>query len=386
MAVKLQPLVSPVDGVVVGFLRHPTWWSGVVIRGDDGYQYRLYHLNNDAPGTDNGQAGPEWSFGDDLAPGVRVAAGEHVGFVGDSGNAEDYLAHVHVEIWRPDGMPINPYWSLQAAERGGLQCAPADEVDDEWLRVVGVSVSPAGFRPDDDSLCAPDPAELDVSLQLVAEPGAQSVPLSSTSTAQQVEVAQFDTAVEGPLEQLTVTLTVDAGVSVDVTNLTAAAKQTTVVLDVSASVAGPGVGGVGATAADSQTATLGAGGLSGFTLDAAGAGQQVVTDPAVLAGFVGTGTVTFDVTGWFGFDVQGPATWRGQGSAEATATVVIEYNTDTPPPSTTPPTTTAPPDVPPVAEDDESPRWTRTAGATPIDVLANDTDADDGPIAIDSAT
>ena len=118
MAVKLQPLVSPVDGVVERFLRHPTAGVGIVIRGDDGYQYRLYHLNNDSPGTDDGRAGPEWSFGDGLAPGVRVVAGELVGFVGDSGNAEDYLAHVHVEIHRPDGMPINPYWSLLDAERG----------------------------------------------------------------------------------------------------------------------------------------------------------------------------------------------------------------------------------------------------------------------------
>ena len=370
MAVKLQPLVSPVDGVVERFLRHPTAGVGIVIRGDDGYQYRLYHLNNDTPGTDNGQAGPEWSFGDGLAPGVRVLAGELVGFVGDSGNAEDYLAHVHVEIWRPDGMPINPYWSLQAAERGGLQCAPADDIDDEWLRVVGVSVSPAGFRPDDDSLCAPDESELDVSLQAVAAPGAQSVPLSSTSTAAAGGGRPVRPGVEGPLEQLTVTLTVDAGASVDVTNLTAAAKQTTVVLDVSASAAGPGVGAVEATAADPQTATLDAGGSSGFTLDAAGAGQQVITDPAVLAGFVGTGTVTFDVTGLFGVDVQGPATWRGQGSAEATATVVVEYNADgtggpttTPPPTTpptTPPPTTTAPDVPPVAVDDTCRRWPRT--------------------------
>ena len=132
--------------------------------------------------------------------------------------------------------------------------------------------------------------------------------------------------------------------SVNVTNLTAAAKQTTVVLDVSATAAGPGVGAVEATAGDSQTATFGAGGSAGFTLDAAGAGQQVVTDPAVLAGFIGTGMVTFDVTGSFGVDVQGPATWRAQGSAEATATLTVEYNASTTPPSTTsPPATTQPP-------------------------------------------
>ncbi len=93
--------MSPVDGAVERFLSHRTAGVGIVIRGDDGYQYRFYHLNNDSPGTDDGQAGAGWRFGDGLAPGVRVVAGELVGFVGDSGNTEDYLAHVHVEMSAP---------------------------------------------------------------------------------------------------------------------------------------------------------------------------------------------------------------------------------------------------------------------------------------------
>lgn len=53
-----------------------------------GYQYHLYHLNNDAPGTDNGEARCEWSYGPGIGPGATVAAARLVGFVGDSGNAE----------------------------------------------------------------------------------------------------------------------------------------------------------------------------------------------------------------------------------------------------------------------------------------------------------
>ena len=155
MAVKLQPVVSPVDGVVIRFLRHHSAGVGIVIGGNDGYEYRLYHLNNDSPGTDDGEAGPGWRYGSGLQPGARVAAGELIGFVGDSGNAEYYIPHVHMEIRRPDGRLINPYWSLLAADRGGLHCSSAADIDDDWLRVVGVLVSPTGFRPADASLCLP---------------------------------------------------------------------------------------------------------------------------------------------------------------------------------------------------------------------------------------
>ena len=36
--------------------------------------------------------------------------------MGDSGNAESSVPHLHFEIHRPDGTPVNPYTSLRAAE------------------------------------------------------------------------------------------------------------------------------------------------------------------------------------------------------------------------------------------------------------------------------
>jgi hypothetical protein len=154
LAGKLQPVVSPVDGVVARLLDHPTAGIGVVVRDAAGYEFHLYHLNNDSPLSDDGRAGPEWRLG----PGIRVAApveaGQLVGFVGDSGNAEQAQPHVHVEIHRPDGTPINPYWSLATARRNGLQCANED-ITAEWINVNGIDVSPTGFRPSSPDACAP---------------------------------------------------------------------------------------------------------------------------------------------------------------------------------------------------------------------------------------
>ena len=59
--------------------------------------------------------------------------------MGDSGNSEGSVPHAHVEIHRPDGVAINPYWSLRRAQRD-VNCAvptsdPAPDltVDPEWL-------------------------------------------------------------------------------------------------------------------------------------------------------------------------------------------------------------------------------------------------------------
>ena len=61
--------------------------------------------------------------------------------MGDSGNSEGSVPHAHVEIHRPDGAAINPYWSLRAAQRD-VNCAvaaverrrrPPSPVDPAWL-------------------------------------------------------------------------------------------------------------------------------------------------------------------------------------------------------------------------------------------------------------
>ncbi len=86
----------------------------MALEHDDGWATWYIHLNNDTEDTDDGQG---WGFAPGITSGVHVEAGEWIGWVGDSGNAENTAPHVHFELHRPDGTKINPYPHLIAAEQ-----------------------------------------------------------------------------------------------------------------------------------------------------------------------------------------------------------------------------------------------------------------------------
>lgn len=88
-------------------------WS-VMIRHADGWTSHYLHLNNDTAGTDDGEGGQETAFAEGLEVGSFVKAGEVIGFVGDSGNAEESGSHTHFEL-HVDGKKINPYPFLEEA-------------------------------------------------------------------------------------------------------------------------------------------------------------------------------------------------------------------------------------------------------------------------------
>jgi hypothetical protein len=119
---RLQPLLAMHDGVIDHLVDHLTAGYGVVIRDAEGWEYRIYHVNNDTPGTDDGADDGTWRFAQGIAPATTVRAGQLIGWMGDSGNSEGSVPHAHVEIHRPDGVAINPYWSLRAAQRD-LNCS-----------------------------------------------------------------------------------------------------------------------------------------------------------------------------------------------------------------------------------------------------------------------
>lgn len=85
-----------------------------------GWSVSYLHVNNDTPGTDDGKGTSRHAFPSGIAQGVRVLAGQLVGWRGDSGNAESTGAHLHVELRKGTGWGgtvYNIFPSLQAAKR-----------------------------------------------------------------------------------------------------------------------------------------------------------------------------------------------------------------------------------------------------------------------------
>lgn len=111
---KGLPVVAAHDGVVrstsTGHGRDCCAIWG--LEAPDGWETWYIHMNNDTPYTDDGNG---WGYAPGIEPGAVVEAGQLIGWVGDSGNAEHTAPHIHFELRRPDGTPISPYASLQAA-------------------------------------------------------------------------------------------------------------------------------------------------------------------------------------------------------------------------------------------------------------------------------
>lgn len=128
IAEKMTPLVAVTDGFI-SFIAIPqvSWGYSITLRDAAGYSYRYIHLNNDTPGTDDGAGGESRAYAPGVDRGVTVKRGQLLGYVGDSGNAENTVPHLHFEIETPSGANINPYDSLFAAAGGngsGTYIAP----------------------------------------------------------------------------------------------------------------------------------------------------------------------------------------------------------------------------------------------------------------------
>ena len=113
--------MAAADGTITFVRRSATTTAGntVIIRDDEGWRYLYLHLNNDSPGTDDGANPQAWILPNRLRVGDRVEAGDVIGYLGDSGNAERTPNHLHFEMQPPKQGSINPTPSLEAAKAAG---------------------------------------------------------------------------------------------------------------------------------------------------------------------------------------------------------------------------------------------------------------------------
>jgi murein DD-endopeptidase MepM/ murein hydrolase activator NlpD len=87
--------------------------------GASGTTYLYIHLNNDlTAGNDNrGKCVPGTAYAPGLKDGAQVEAGQPIGLVGDSGDANGIASHLHFEVHPHDGASTDPFPHLNKAVR-----------------------------------------------------------------------------------------------------------------------------------------------------------------------------------------------------------------------------------------------------------------------------
>jgi hypothetical protein len=119
MAAKRAIVVAAEAGKVKFWTTSGRAGCMLYLYGASGTTYLYVHLNNDlTKGNDNrGKCVPGVAYTPGLKDGQKVEAGEPVGYLGDSGDANGGAPHLHFELHPNDGGATNPFSHLNRALR-----------------------------------------------------------------------------------------------------------------------------------------------------------------------------------------------------------------------------------------------------------------------------
>ena len=139
MAAKRSAVVAVEAGRVVKHKRSSNAGCMLYLYGRSGTTYMYIHLNNDRTLRNDNRGGCRngIAYARGLASGERVRAGELIGFVGDSGDANGIASHLHFEVHSNGGRAVSPYRRLREAYRHLYPRPPAGAVETIRMRIRG---------------------------------------------------------------------------------------------------------------------------------------------------------------------------------------------------------------------------------------------------------
>jgi Peptidase family M23 len=140
MSVRWAPALAVESGEVE--FKSGGWGCMLDLYGDSGTKYVYIHLNNDLTmkNDNRGRCVAGVAFAKGLKSGQRVEAGQHIAYVGDSGDADGIQPHLHFERHPGGGAAANPYRWLNRVPRL-LYTAPANTQVSLALRATVVSTT-----------------------------------------------------------------------------------------------------------------------------------------------------------------------------------------------------------------------------------------------------
>jgi hypothetical protein len=144
LADKRAPAVAVESGTVGFWTTSASAGCMLYLHGDSGTSYQYIHLNNDlTSGNDNkGKCVAGVSYATGLIDGEHVEAGQTIGYVGDSGDANGIHAHLHFEVHPRDGKAVDPFPLLKKAAHLLVAAPPAGSAF--TLKLTGTLVSATG--------------------------------------------------------------------------------------------------------------------------------------------------------------------------------------------------------------------------------------------------
>jgi hypothetical protein len=119
MAAKKTPVVAAEPGKVKFWTTSANAGCMLYLYGESGTTYLYIHLNNDLTmrNDNRGKCVPGVSYARGLKDGAKVQAGQMIGYVGDSGDANGIASHLHFEVHPGNGAAVSPFPYLEAAQK-----------------------------------------------------------------------------------------------------------------------------------------------------------------------------------------------------------------------------------------------------------------------------
>ncbi|HEY6962873.1 MAG TPA: M23 family metallopeptidase [Gaiellaceae bacterium] len=115
LADKRTPVVAVEDGTVEYWTTSASAGCMLYLYGDSGTMYEYIHLNNDLTSGNDNKGKCVQGVAYTVPDKARVVAGQQIGYVGDSGDANGIHPHLHFEVHPNGKKAVDPFPFLKKA-------------------------------------------------------------------------------------------------------------------------------------------------------------------------------------------------------------------------------------------------------------------------------